>query len=304
MLVFICCCSSKEPWGLGHPPFPRALSGQGCSSEGFQLVLSMDLQLSLPCPSSIFGSAWCWEGSAQPLGSQHFQTPLGPGHSSGQSSRRSSPGELGKGAHVQGRHKTPLQGCSHPRLFLLFPGFNCSFHTIPCCAPWIIPTLSPAGAEAQGCLFPGDFLGTERCEVQNSCSPSMRSTGKPKPWCSGLMPHSLVFLPWHPWEAQAGKSRGFGSCAWHRQVNIAFGVFQKRVCRLLDTIPREAAAQLVDCAMDVDSRQKLLPDSAPWAAKTKQNSMILENHGSKGISQPCPRCVAGESGHFSHILGF
>ncbi|KAM3666570.1 uncharacterized protein C10orf143 homolog [Ammospiza maritima maritima] len=30
---------------------------------------------------------------------------------------------------------------------------------------------------------------------------------------------------------------------------------------------------------------------------------VLENHGSKGISQPCPRCVAGESGHFSHILG-
>ncbi|RLW02283.1 hypothetical protein DV515_00007491 [Chloebia gouldiae] len=47
--------------------------------------------------------------------------------------------------------------------------------------------------------------------------------------------------------------------------------------------------------MDVDSRQKLLPDSAPWAARTKQNSVILENGGSKGISQPCPRCVAGES---------
>ncbi|XP_059708232.1 uncharacterized protein C10orf143 homolog [Haemorhous mexicanus] len=78
----------------------------------------------------------------------------------------------------------------------------------------------------------------------------------------------------------------------------------KRVCRLLDTLPGEAAAQLMDCAMDLDSRQKLLPGSAPWAAKTKQNSLVLENHGSKGISQPCPRCVAGESGHFSHILGF
>ncbi|TRZ18950.1 hypothetical protein HGM15179_008145 [Zosterops borbonicus] len=78
----------------------------------------------------------------------------------------------------------------------------------------------------------------------------------------------------------------------------------KRVCRLLDTIPREAGAQLLDCAMDLDPRQKFLPDSAPWAAKTKQNSTILENHGSKGTSQPCPRCVAGESGHFSHILDF
>ncbi|KAF2978436.1 hypothetical protein EK904_005028 [Melospiza melodia maxima] len=76
---------------------------------------------------------------------------------------------------------------------------------------------------------------------------------------------------------------------------------KKRLCRLLDTIPGQAAAQLRDCAMDLDPRQKLLPDSAPWAAK--QNSVVLENHGSKGISQPCPRCVAGESGHFSHILG-
>ncbi|XP_066031049.1 uncharacterized protein C10orf143 homolog [Chamaea fasciata] len=74
----------------------------------------------------------------------------------------------------------------------------------------------------------------------------------------------------------------------------------KRACRVLDTIPREA--QLLDCAMDLDPRQKFLPDSAPWAAKAKQNSLLLENHGSKGTSQPCPRCVAGESGHFSHIL--
>nr|XP_031361169.1 uncharacterized protein C10orf143 homolog [Lonchura striata domestica] len=88
------------------------------------------------------------------------------------------------------------------------------------------------------------------------------------------------------------------------QCVLVWTDLQKRVCQLLDTIPREAGAQLVSCAMDVDSRQKLPPDSAPWAARTKQNSVILENHGSNGISQPCPRCVAGESGHFSHILGF
>ncbi|KAM7047397.1 uncharacterized protein C10orf143 homolog [Acridotheres tristis] len=75
----------------------------------------------------------------------------------------------------------------------------------------------------------------------------------------------------------------------------------KRVCQLLDTFPGEPGAQLVDCAMDLDSRHKFLPDPA---AKTKHNSMILENHESKGTSQPCPRCVAGESGHFSHILSF
>ncbi|XP_037997266.1 uncharacterized protein C10orf143 homolog [Motacilla alba alba] len=77
----------------------------------------------------------------------------------------------------------------------------------------------------------------------------------------------------------------------------------KRACRLLDTFPGQAGAQLVDCAMDLDSRQSLLPEPAPWAARTKQNPVVLDNHGSKGIPQPCPRCVAGESGHFSHILG-
>ncbi|KAI1236098.1 hypothetical protein IHE44_0001372 [Lamprotornis superbus] len=45
---------------------------------------------------------------------------------------------------------------------------------------------------------------------------------------------------------------------------------RKRVCQLLDTIPQEPGAQLVDCAMDLDSRHKFLPDPA---AKTKQNSM-------------------------------
>lgn len=48
----------------------------------------------------------------------------------------------------------------------------------------------------------------------------------------------------------------------------------------MDTIPREAGAQLMDCAMDLDSRQKFLPDSAPWAAKAKQNSVV---------SSHCPR---------------
>ncbi|XP_071420105.1 uncharacterized protein C10orf143 homolog [Pithys albifrons albifrons] len=79
---------------------------------------------------------------------------------------------------------------------------------------------------------------------------------------------------------------------------------RKRVCQLLESIPREAGAHLVDCAMELDARQKPAPACGPWAEKTKQNSMTLENHGSKGAAQPCPRCVAGESGHFSHILGF
>ncbi|XP_051657197.1 uncharacterized protein C10orf143 homolog [Manacus candei] len=79
---------------------------------------------------------------------------------------------------------------------------------------------------------------------------------------------------------------------------------RKRVCKLLESIPGEANGYLMDCTMELDSRQKLSPDCGPWAAKPKQNSMILENHGSKGAAQPCPRCIAGESGHFSHIMGF
>ncbi|XP_042645909.1 uncharacterized protein C10orf143 homolog [Tyto alba] len=79
---------------------------------------------------------------------------------------------------------------------------------------------------------------------------------------------------------------------------------RKRACKPLETIPNEADARLIDCAMELDSKQKISTDCGPWATKTKQNSTIFENHGSRGTAQPCPRCIAGESGHFSHILGF
>ncbi|XP_074731647.1 uncharacterized protein C10orf143 homolog [Strix uralensis] len=79
---------------------------------------------------------------------------------------------------------------------------------------------------------------------------------------------------------------------------------RKRACKPSETIPNETDACLVDCAMELDSKQKISPDYGPWPPKTKQNSMIFENHGSRGAAQPCPRCIAGESGHFSHILGF
>ncbi|XP_076195360.1 uncharacterized protein C10orf143 homolog isoform X2 [Aptenodytes patagonicus] len=47
--------------------------------------------------------------------------------------------------------------------------------------------------------------------------------------------------------------------------------------------------------MELDSKQKISPDCGPWTTKTKQNSVIFENHGSRGTAQPCPRCIAGES---------
>ncbi|KAM6090933.1 uncharacterized protein C10orf143 homolog isoform 1-T1 [Theristicus caerulescens] len=70
---------------------------------------------------------------------------------------------------------------------------------------------------------------------------------------------------------------------------------RKRVCKPLETIPNEADARLIDGAMELDSKQKISTDCGPWATKTKQNSMIFENHGSRGTAQPCPRCIAGES---------
>ncbi|KAM6106080.1 uncharacterized protein C10orf143 homolog [Pterocles gutturalis] len=79
---------------------------------------------------------------------------------------------------------------------------------------------------------------------------------------------------------------------------------RKRACKPLETIPREPDVPLMDCAMELDSKQKISPDGGPWAAKTKQNSVIFEHHRSRGTAQPCPRCIAGESGHFNHILGF
>ncbi|XP_064922769.1 uncharacterized protein C10orf143 homolog [Columba livia] len=78
---------------------------------------------------------------------------------------------------------------------------------------------------------------------------------------------------------------------------------RKRARRPVETIAREADAFLVGCAMELDSKQKISADWAPWAAKTKQNSVIFENRGGGGTAQPCPRCIAGESGHLNHILG-
>ncbi|KAM9549495.1 uncharacterized protein C10orf143 homolog [Guaruba guarouba] len=79
---------------------------------------------------------------------------------------------------------------------------------------------------------------------------------------------------------------------------------RKRACKQLETIPNEAETHLLGCAMELDSKQKISSDCGPWATKTKQNSMVFENHGSRGTAQPCPRCIAGESGHFNHILSF
>ncbi|XP_068807494.1 uncharacterized protein C10orf143 homolog isoform X2 [Struthio camelus] len=85
---------------------------------------------------------------------------------------------------------------------------------------------------------------------------------------------------------------------------LLFFFWLKRICKQLETIPNEADVCFIDCAMELDSKQKVSTDCFPQAAKAKQDAMIFENHGSRGTAQPCPRCIAGESGHFNHILGF
>ncbi|XP_074856550.1 uncharacterized protein C10orf143 homolog isoform X2 [Carettochelys insculpta] len=86
---------------------------------------------------------------------------------------------------------------------------------------------------------------------------------------------------------------------------------RKRVCKSLETFPNESefCQQLNECAMDywtmeLDSKQKSsIEQFIPQTTKEKQNSMIFQNHGGKGNAQPCQRCIAGESGHFNHIVG-
>ncbi|KYO43924.1 uncharacterized protein C10orf143 homolog isoform X2 [Alligator mississippiensis] len=87
---------------------------------------------------------------------------------------------------------------------------------------------------------------------------------------------------------------------------------RKRACKSLETLPNESGAhcQLNKCTMDywtmeLDSKQEGFPEQCiPQTTEEKQNSVIFQNHGSRSTTQPCPRCIAGESGHFNHILDF
>ncbi|XP_075791358.1 uncharacterized protein C10orf143 homolog [Pelodiscus sinensis] len=87
---------------------------------------------------------------------------------------------------------------------------------------------------------------------------------------------------------------------------------RKRVCKSLETVPNESdfCHQVNECAMDYwtmeqDCKQKGSTEQCiPQATKEKRKSMIFQNHESKGTAQPCLRCIAGESGHFSHIMHF
>ncbi|KAJ6668953.1 hypothetical protein lerEdw1_007762 [Lerista edwardsae] len=42
---------------------------------------------------------------------------------------------------------------------------------------------------------------------------------------------------------------------------------------------------------------------SPPIMKKKPNSMIFPDNETRTAAQPCPRCIAGEPGHFGHMMG-
>ncbi|XP_077786511.1 uncharacterized protein C10orf143 homolog isoform X3 [Podarcis muralis] len=87
---------------------------------------------------------------------------------------------------------------------------------------------------------------------------------------------------------------------------------RKRACRSSETIPQVISAchPQSKCAMDYwdmeqDFKQKDPADFfSPQIMKEKPNSVIFPDNETRTTAQPCPRCIAGEPGHFGHIMGF
>lgn len=100
---------------------------------GFSVVFSVDLQFNLPGATVLLRAAFLGApapGRAQPspwaprTAPQPWVLGTAQGTAPGGGSAWRSTGELGKGASVQGTHKSPLQGCSHhwDRLSFCFLG--------------------------------------------------------------------------------------------------------------------------------------------------------------------------------------
>ncbi|XP_053169025.1 uncharacterized protein C10orf143 homolog isoform X2 [Hemicordylus capensis] len=85
----------------------------------------------------------------------------------------------------------------------------------------------------------------------------------------------------------------------------------KRVCRRLENAAQEISAchPPSKCVkdywdMDEDLKQKDPTELfRPQFVKEKPISMIFPDNETRTPSQPCPRCIAGEPGHFGHIMG-
>ncbi|EAW49156.1 hypothetical protein G5576_004774 [Homo sapiens] len=81
----------------------------------------------------------------------------------------------------------------------------------------------------------------------------------------------------------------------------------KRVCRRLEASGHERGCHQVNaCALaswgpedrELPSRG-CLPAPRPESGQGRLSTGISQN-GGRSSAQPCPRCIAGESGHFSH----
>uniref|UniRef100_A0A8C3WWG6 Chromosome 10 open reading frame 143 n=1 Tax=Catagonus wagneri TaxID=51154 RepID=A0A8C3WWG6_9CETA len=80
----------------------------------------------------------------------------------------------------------------------------------------------------------------------------------------------------------------------------------KRACRRLEAAQDRGCPQVKACASDSRSSQEpespdrgRLPAARPDSGQGRPSVGILQDSG-RSPTQPCPRCLAGESGHFNH----
>ncbi|XP_067321884.1 uncharacterized protein C10orf143 homolog isoform X2 [Anolis sagrei] len=81
----------------------------------------------------------------------------------------------------------------------------------------------------------------------------------------------------------------------------------KRLCRSSETVictshPPSKCAEDYD-SMELDLKQNNPTEFLnPQKMKEKPTLLIFPNNETRTPVQPCPRCIAGEPGHFSHIM--
>ncbi|KAG8135478.1 hypothetical protein E2320_008497 [Naja naja] len=86
---------------------------------------------------------------------------------------------------------------------------------------------------------------------------------------------------------------------------------RKRVCKNLETVPQaiNPCHPLSNCFMDYWAVKWNLKENdltelfRTQIMKEKPSYMIFMDNEAKATAQPCPRCIAGESGHFGHMMG-
>ncbi|XP_053440293.1 uncharacterized protein C10orf143 homolog isoform X2 [Nycticebus coucang] len=82
---------------------------------------------------------------------------------------------------------------------------------------------------------------------------------------------------------------------------------QKRVCRRLEASGHEPGCHQVNTCTLVSwdpgdwepPPRGCPPPLKPESGEGRPNAGIPQN-GGRSLAQPCPRCIAGESGHFNH----